>query len=547
MKNNSLLLLVVCWLWFSNGYSWDGKILTRAEKSDFKATTRYSEVIDFLYALQKQSHYIRISSIAQSVEGRDVPLAVLGNPLPASASDLLITNKPAIYIQANIHAGEVEGKEASLMLMREILSGDLFHLLDNQVLLFTPIFNPDGNEKIDPRNRRNQLGPDSGVGIRYNGQNLDLNRDYMKLESPENIGALQLINDWDPLLLIDLHTTNGSYHQEPLTYATSHNPNGDPALPQYVREKLFPEVAQQLLSQHKILSLPYGFFKDATDPEKGWRSFNHQPYYSTNYWGLRNRFSILNENYAYADYQTRIMVCYHFVEQILNYTNNHVDEMRDMVRKADQSSVAYGMSPDTSKMFGLEFEAVPFEKPLLVRSYEFDLYQDEQGRKRARKTDRLKNYQTPFFSDFRMTRSIVVPKGYFFPANLKEIAQKLIQHGIVVERLSQPLRLNLQTFQIKKVDHSERMYQGHRFTTLSGEYQFQELELERGTFFVGMNQPLANLVAYLLEPESDGGLVYWNFFDRYLHASQWGGGYNVFPVFRLMQPEKFARIKANLN
>ncbi|MDW7681463.1 MAG: M14 family metallopeptidase, partial [bacterium] len=415
---------------------------------------------------------------------------------------------PAIYIQANIHAGEVEGKEASLMLMREILSGDLFHLLDNQVLLFTPIFNPDGNERIDLRNRRNQQGPDSGVGIRYNGQNLDLNRDYMKLESPENIGALKLINDWDPLLLIDLHTTNGSYHQEPLTYATSHNPNGDQALPQYLREKLFPEVAQQLLSQHQILSLPYGFFEDATDPEKGWRSFNHQPYYSTNYWGLRNRFSILNENYAYADYRTRIMVCYHFVKHILNYTNNHVDEMRVLIRKADQSSVAYGISPDTSKMFGLEFEAVPFEKPLLVRSYQFEFYQDDQGRKRVKKTDQLKNYQTPFCGDFRITRSIALPKGYFFPANLKEIAQKLIQHEILVERLSQPMRLGLQTFQIKKVDHSERMYQGHLFTTLTGEYQFQELELERGTFFVGMNQPLANLVAYLLEPESDGGLVY---------------------------------------
>ena len=214
----------------------DQALLTRAEKSNYTETTRYEEVLLFLKELQKRSSKLKVTSIGRSTEGRDIPLVILGDPVPNSPSQLFFQNKPAIYVQANIHAGEVEGKEAVLMLMREIVAGSMSALLENQVILITPIFNPDGNEKISIQNRTRQHGPKGGVVIRYNGQNLDLNRDYIKIESPENAGAFELIlNRWDPILLIDLHTTNGSYHQEPLTYAVAHNPNSDPSLPEYLR------------------------------------------------------------------------------------------------------------------------------------------------------------------------------------------------------------------------------------------------------------------------------------------------------------------------
>ena len=525
-----------------NLLSWEQSLLSRAEKTKFEETSRYDDVVDFLKELQKRSPLIKVTSIGKSTEDRDILLAILGDPVPASPTQLFIQQKPAIYIQANIHAGEVEGKEAMLLLMREILLGKLKHLLEHQVLLITPNYNPDGNEKISPRNRRNQLGPKGGVGIRYNGQNLDLNRDYIKLESPENSAAVRFIlNQWDPMLLIDLHTTNGSYHREPLTYATTHNPNGDPSLPEYLRRKLFPDVAEKLSSKYDILSLPYGYFADSSEPTKGWRTFNHQPYYSTNYWGLRNRFAILNENYAYADYKTRIFTCYHFVELILEFTNKNAAEMLQLIHDVDVRTIRYGLSPDTSKKFGIEFEALPFEEPLLVRSYEFQPYQDEKGRKRVKKTDKFKDYTVPFYGNFNAVKSVTLPKGYLFSPNLKQIARKLLQHGIVVESLLDPVKLELQTFNIHKVEHGQRIYQGHLTTTLEGSYQIVEKELPAGTFYVGMDQPLANLVSYLLEPESDGGLVYWNFFDRYLRASQWGRRYNEFPVYRLLKSITLAK------
>jgi len=520
----------------------DQALLTRAEKSNYTETTRYEEVLLFLKELQKRSSKLKVTSIGRSTEGRDIPLVILGDPVPNSPSQLFFQNKPAIYVQANIHAGEVEGKEAVLMLMREIVAGSMSALLENQVILITPIFNPDGNEKISIQNRTRQHGPKGGVGIRYNGQNLDLNRDYIKIESPENAGAFELIlNRWDPILLIDLHTTNGSYHQEPLTYAVAHNPNSDPSLPEYLRKKLLPKVSKKLESSYNILSVPYGYFADSSEPEKGWRSFNHMPFYSTNYWGLRNRFAILNENYSYADYKTRIEACYRFVQLILEYTNKFGAEMVEIIREADLRTIKRGTRADTLAKFGIEFEATPFEKDLLIRSYEFEPYKDERGRNRVKKTDVLKNYQVPFYANFKTTNSIALAKGYFFSSSLKEIAHKIHQHGITIEQLTEPLTVEVQTFQVTKIKNSERIYQGHKWTKIEGTYKTEKKEFPVDTYYVGMDQPLANVAAYLLEAESDCGLVYWNFFDRYLRISQWGRGLNEYPVYRLMKPVKIAK------
>lgn len=195
------------------------KLLTVAESSGFTATSRYTDVMEFIQKLQVLTPYIRVETLCVSTERRNVPLLVLGNPLPSSPSELRRDKRAVIYIQANIHAGEVEGKEASLMLARDILLQPKPPYLDKLIILIAPIFNADGNEKISPENRKNQIGPEKGVGVRYNGQNLDLNRDGIKMESPEVQGlARNILHRWDPVLLIDCHTTNGSYHKEPVTY-----------------------------------------------------------------------------------------------------------------------------------------------------------------------------------------------------------------------------------------------------------------------------------------------------------------------------------------
>ncbi len=236
---------------------------TVAEKSDFKSTSNYKDVRTFIDQLKKSSRFIRTENLATSIEGREIPLVIIGNPLPASPKDLINDKRIVVYIQADIHAGEVEGKEATLMYVRDLLRDKNPELLKNVVLLICPLFNADGNEKISPLNRTYQNGPVNGVGVRYNGQFLDLNRDAMKAESPEVRGVLtNIFNKWDPAVFMDCHTTDGSYHVEPTTFCWMVNPDGDNSLIEYMRDKMMPEMSKTLSEKYKTENCFYGEFFD---------------------------------------------------------------------------------------------------------------------------------------------------------------------------------------------------------------------------------------------------------------------------------------------
>lgn len=198
-------IIILCALFFSGTIIFgQEKFLTVAEKSDFKSTSDFGDVITFIGQLKKYSPFIRVETIATSIEGRDIPLLIIGNPLPKSPADLTNDKRVVIYIQANIHGGEVEGKEAVLMYARDLLKNTNPELLRDVVLLICPLINPDGNQKISTLNRTTQNGPVNGVGVRYNGQMLDLNRDAMKAESPEIKGVIKnVFNRWDPSVFMD--------------------------------------------------------------------------------------------------------------------------------------------------------------------------------------------------------------------------------------------------------------------------------------------------------------------------------------------------------
>src|SRR5438105_15553361 len=192
-----------------------GLLRTFAETTDYKSTSRYDDVIAFIHAAQSIDPDIRVENFATTTEGRALPLVIVGSG----------KNKPVVFIMANIHAGEVEGKEAAQMLLRDLISTSS-KLRGAMTVLVAPIYNADGNEKISTENRKTQNGPPNGVGVRENAQGLDLNRDYMKLESPEARGLIaNVLNRWDPLITVDLHTTNGSFHGYALTYSPMLNPD----------------------------------------------------------------------------------------------------------------------------------------------------------------------------------------------------------------------------------------------------------------------------------------------------------------------------------
>jgi hypothetical protein len=508
---------------------------TVAEASGFQSTSRYADVLDFIAKLKKASPYVRVEPLGRSAEGRDLPLLVLGKPLPDGPGRLKDDGRLVVYIQANIHAGEVEGKEAALMLARAMLLAPRPVYLDKLVVLIAPIFNADGNERISPDNRREQAGPANGVGVRPNGQNLDLNRDSMKLDSPELRGLVaNVLNRWDPALVVDCHTTNGSYHQEPVTYSWPLNPNGDLEILRYQRDTMLPAIQKAMAETYGTLAIPFGDPADWRDMEKGWATFGHHPRYVTNYVGLRNRLSILDENYSYADFKTRVLGCFSFLRAILDYCEERREEIRGLVRDADERTVRAGNAPTAADGFALEVEVKPLPEKITVRGYEMEIIPREGTWPEIKKTDKEKTYVLPYFADYVPKRTVRRPYAYLVAPADPDVVAALRRHGLAVERLTAPARLDVEAFKITALKAAARPYQGHWTSDIKGDYLPETRTFEPGTLVVRTGQPLGRLACYLLEPASDDGLFYWNAFDRYL-VPQWGRGFETCPVFRLVE------------
>ena len=324
---------------------------TRAERTGFEETSRYDDVrrvLDDLAESQRRSVFL--TTFGRSDEGRDLPLAVIGAPAPHDPASARATRKARVLLLANIHAGEVEGKEAALILARRLAGGDLRRLLDRVTVLVAPIYNADGNERVSVDNRPAQFGPFGGVGVRETARGLDLNRDFVKLEAIESQGLASLLNTWDPHVVIDLHTTNGSYHGYHLTYAPTLAVNADPRLVQTTRSLL--TTARQVLADRGWRSYSYGNFvaegaldRELTRPESGapaWRTFDARPRFVTNGIGLRNRIAILSEAYSYLPFERRVRVTEAFAETVLALVARRAATVTALTSDIDRATALAG-------------------------------------------------------------------------------------------------------------------------------------------------------------------------------------------------------------
>lgn len=512
---------------------------SRAEATNYEETSRYSDVIQFMTELQKRSPLIRLETFGETVENRKMPLMILSDSGISTPAEARMSGKPIIFIMANIHAGEVEGKEACFNLSKRILFGDLKPLLAKLTILIAPIYNADGNEKIDVNNRTAQYGPIGGVGVRENSQKFDLNRDYIKLESPEAQSLINIFNRWDPVLTVDLHTTNGSYHAYHLTYSQALNPNSDQRILDFSRNKMMPTIANALLKNYKFRSYYYGNFPGfSNQPKPGekttWEAFTHQPRIGQNYGGIRNRLTILSEAYSYLPFKRRIEVTERFVEEIFKFCVTNAAQMVQLTKAADEETVRKFAGNEAVDL-GVAFKMIPLPKPVEILVGEVEKIKNPRNGKdmTAMLEDKITPMKMEDFGNFAATRSVKAPRAYLFKPDAK-IVEKLLQHGITVEELTAELTVNVDSFAIETVEKSKRPFQGHNETKITGKYSTGKMTFPVGTILVRTAQPLGRLVFYLLEPESDDGLVDWNFFDSYLETGK------TFPVYKLMQNENIA-------
>lgn len=529
---------------------------SKAERTNYEETSRYEDVIQFIGELQKKSGKLRVESFGKSVEGRDLPLMILADPPISKPLEARQSGKPVIFIMANIHAGEVEGKEAMIRLSRRILTGDLRALLKNLIILIAPIYNADGNEKISTDNRSAQYGPIGGVGTRENARGMDLNRDYMKLESPEANALIGLFNRWDPHLTVDLHTTNGSYHGYHLTYSPMLNPNADARLIAFERNRMLPAITRTLLKKHGFRIYFYGNFatrermnrelntfemqrsgrsaQPAAGPEtRIWRTFDHRPMFGNNYVGLRNRLTILSEAYSYLDFRSRIAVTESFVEEILNYSSAHSAEILSLIRRADQDALQSRIEP-----LGVDFELAALDKPVNILVGEVEKVKNPRSGKdmTAWNPEKFNPMPMPDYGLFKASKTTQVPAAYLFEnlPGMKPVIEKLRAHGIAIEELTEDTTISVENFVMTSVNKAPRAFQGHQEVRLRGNAKTESHTFPAGSILVRTTQSSARLIFYLLEPESDSGLVRWNFLDSFLEKGR------SYPIYKLMIDAKLA-------
>lgn len=490
---------------------------TRAERSNFTETSRYDDVLAFLKVVDEASPLVHVGSFGYTFEGRSLPLAVVGKLTDAKAATVRAGGKLRVYVQANIHAGEVEGKEAALALVRDLARGAHAEWLDTMVLLVNPIYNADGNEKVTLTSRGFQHGPIGGQGTRANAQGLNINRDNMKLDTPEARSMVRLLNELDPHVMIDLHTTNGSRHAYHLTYETPNNPAIDPAIATEGRGWMT-RVREAIRTRDGWDFHAYGNVS-GQPPDRVWRTVEDLPRYTHNYWGLRNRFGILSETYSYLPFADRVVTNRRFLEEVLGYAHANAARLRELVAAADKASLvgqrlslrsrpARASAPVEILMGEVEEEVNPYSGRVMHKRLD------------VRRPERMWEEAT-----FESTESERVPRAYYVPASEKLAVERLRAHGIVLDRLERATTLPVEEFRIASTETTPQPFENHQERTVTGDYQPVERELAAGSFRVPMSQQLARLAFYLLEPLSNDGLLTWNVLDESVKRG-------VYPILR---------------
>ncbi len=512
---------------------------TRPELTRYQETSHYVDVRRFLDSLRMLGAPLALGSIGKTSEGREIPFVIASRPViatPAAAGSL---GRPIVYVQGNIHAGEVEGKDALLALIRDLTFARKPNALDSIVLIAVPIYNADGNERFASQsiNRTEQNGPEL-VGVRANAQNLDLNRDYVKAEAPETRASLAMFNVWDPDVFVDLHTTDGSFHGYALTYSPSLSPAAELG-GVYARDSLLPVLRERMRTRDGFEVFDYGnFVSDErglvadTSVREAWATYDSRPRFGTNYYGIRGRIGILSEAYSHDSLSRRIAATYAFVNEILSLVAEKGAAIRDLSARADSQPLSWGRAPDSvpirSALTATPRSLEVIKEDLLTTG---DSTRTQPGVPRGeRRTGIYKKIRMPVYDRFTSTLDRLPPAAYVIAPQDTAVVTLLRLHGVRVDRSDSAWTARGESFTVDSIITSPRPFQGHREVRLKGSWQRGLQTLPPRSFIVSTAQPRGALIVYLLEPESEDGFTTWNFFDSSLKK---GGKYPVTRIFDL--------------
>ena len=496
---------------------------TPAEAAHFRTTPSYADTLAYLQRLQQAAPtMIHLETFGTTPQGRPMTVVIAsgdGTFEPAAAH---AAHKPVVLVQAGIHPGEIEGKDAGLMLLRDIAVTHKYpHLLDHVVLVYIPVFSVDGHENSSPYHRINQNGPES-MGFRGQSQYLNLNRDYVKAEAPEMLAWLKLWQKWQPDFLIDVHTTDGADYQYDLTWYTEDPHKLDPAIDAWQRHAIVDEALPAYEKRGHLASI-YLEFKDGRDPRKGIVNFGSGPRFSTGYAALQNRPALLIETHMLKPYATRVQATYDLVELMLQQIDRHPATLLAATAKADADTIA--RVHDAAARVPLTFKPDPQSTTFKLKGYAFTISHSDISNSNWIQYDprQPKTYDIANWNGLLPDLSIAPPAAYAVPPQWTAIIDKLDAHGIRYMRLDRAATMGAEAYQLDDPAWASKPFEGHlmlRHLTLhaaSGEFT-----LPAGTLIVPLDQRAANVAIQLLEPQAPDSLLQWGLLDAIFEAKEYG-------------------------
>ena len=519
------LLILLLGLSFGGGLGGPARAAdwtTPAEQSGFRTTPSYADTVAYLERLQKQAPgRIHLGTYGVSPQGRPMAVVVANSNGVFTPEAARAARLPVVLVQAGIHPGEIEGKDAGLMLLRDVAAtGKLQHLLDHAVLVFIPVFSVDGHENFSPYNRINQNGPDS-MGFRGQSQYLNLNRDNIKADTPEMRAWLKLWQYWRPDLLIDVHTTDGADYQYDLTWYLEDPHKLDAGVSLWQQQAMASVIPAYEKRGH--LASIYLEFKDGSDPRKGLENFGSGPRFSTGYAALQNRAGLLIETHMMKPYATRVRAAYDLVALMLDYAGRDAASLLETNARADAATIA--RASDSSAHVALTFKSDPASTPFSLKGYAFTQTPSQISGGTWIQYDQTKpeTYVIPNWNGLLPDRMATLPAAYAVPAQWKDIIARLDAHGIAYRRLDCAAKVAAMGYQLDNPKWSSQPFEGHlMLEQVEAGLQPRQEILPPGSVIVPLDQPSANIAVELLEPDAPDSLLRWGFLDAVFETKEYG-------------------------
>ena len=521
MTKNFLFVLLM----FSISFSQDkNDWQTYFEKSGYLETPRYAETMEYFRKLADYSDVAEMIKFGVSPQGRDLNCLVVSNDKAFKPEDAKATGKPIILIINGIHSGEIEGKDASMILLREILvTKEKEKMLDNVILLVIPVFSVDGHERFGKYNRINQNGPEE-MGWRTTAQNLNLNRDWMKADAPEMQAMLKLFSSWLPDFVIDNHTTDGADYLYVMTFGIEYFKNSHSETELMLRNKFAPFLYEKM-NQTGFLSHGYVWLKDwVKGLDSGITEGPGAPRFSTGYAAIQNRPALLVETHMLKPYKERVFSTKVAMEAVIEFCSDNKVEIIELNGKADRNSIINLLEKKEKLPVGFKVSGKSVKTPFKGVKY-YKEKSEISGAEKIVYTEEKENLVLDLFNDVQIVKEVSVPNLYIIPSEWSLIVERMRLHGVKVDTLKEDKIFDVKRYRFSDIKFEEKPFEGRNRVSFTINEYYEKRKIPAGSYIVSTDQRTIKVIVNLLEPEAEDSFIKWGFFNAIFEQKEYFEAY----------------------